>query len=206
MRPGLTKRGDSQRQTVEARVFEATEALLGQGTSFGQVTVEQIATRAGISRPAFYFYFRDKRDLLRRLTADVSDLFYAEAQSWWNPSRDGIWALRGAVERVLTLYSRHSVLLRAVSEAATYDADMGELWRGLMARFVSKTRERIELEQAAGAAPRIEAAETAFALVWMTERACYQRAVEGEDLSDPRFVDSMAEIWLRSVYGHTGSD
>ena len=35
---------------------------------------QRITTRAGISRTAFYFYFRDKRELLMRLTEDVTEL------------------------------------------------------------------------------------------------------------------------------------
>src|SRR3712207_7614489 len=61
-------RQSEKRAAIEASVLEATEALLAEGASFAELNIERIATRAGISRTAFYFYFRDKRELLVRLT------------------------------------------------------------------------------------------------------------------------------------------
>ena len=43
--------------------------------------------------------------------------------------------------------------------------------------------------------------ETAFALVWMTERACYQRLVQGGSVEDDAFLQSLVGIWRRAVYG-----
>src|SRR3954449_8153464 len=56
----VTRRDPSRRAAVEASVLAATEALLAAGRSFAELPVEEIARRAGMSRPAFYFYFRDK--------------------------------------------------------------------------------------------------------------------------------------------------
>ena len=61
-----------KRQATEAAVLTAMEELLGEGTPYAALSVERIATRAGISRTAFYFYFADKRELLMRLAAELS--------------------------------------------------------------------------------------------------------------------------------------
>ena len=61
-------------------MLEATEALLTEGASFAELNIERIATRGGISRTAFYFYFRDKRELLMRLTSDVNEQLMAAAE------------------------------------------------------------------------------------------------------------------------------
>ena len=76
----LTRRTEAQtekRAAVEAAVLEATEGLLVGGRSYADLTIEDIARGAGISRTAFYFYFRDKRELLMRLTEDVAEGLYA---------------------------------------------------------------------------------------------------------------------------------
>jgi len=78
-----------KRRAVEADVLQATETLLEEGASFASLSIERIATRAGISRTAFYFYFADKRELLMRLAADVAEQFYREAGTWWSGSGDG---------------------------------------------------------------------------------------------------------------------
>ena len=52
-----------KRAAVQAAVLTATEQLLGEGASYADLNIERIATRAGISRTAFYFYFADKREV-----------------------------------------------------------------------------------------------------------------------------------------------
>lgn len=200
----LTQRSPEQasrREAIEARVLEATDALLAEGASYAELRVEQIATRAGISRPAFYFYFRDKRELLMRMTEDVAEQLYDEADAWWSGESDGRLELRRALERVVGAYREHALLLRAVVEASAYDEPTAGFWRALVARFVEASRRRIEAEQALGRIPALPAEETAFALCWMTERACYQRIVRGADLADPAFLEALLGVWSRALYG-----
>ena len=45
----------AKRAAIQAAVLEATEELLSEGVSFADLGIEKIATRAGISRTAFYF-------------------------------------------------------------------------------------------------------------------------------------------------------
>jgi AcrR family transcriptional regulator len=195
----VTRRDTSKRAAVEASVLAATEALLSEGRSFAELPVEEIARRARMSRPAFYFYFRDKTDLLMRLTEDVAERFEAAGQAWWDGA--GRASLRSALERVLAIYRDHGVLLRAVVETSAYDPVVAEFWRAVVDRFVERNRATFAAEQAAGRMPAFPPRETAFALCWMLERACHQRVVRGEDVLDPEFVSALAGVWERSVYG-----
>jgi TetR/AcrR family transcriptional regulator, ethionamide resistance regulator len=196
-----TEAQSSKRAAVEAAVLKATEELLAEGRSYADLPVEHIATRAGISRTAFYFYFRDKRELLMRLTEDVADILYAEADVWWSGDGDGEEELEAALRKVVALYGEHGVLLRAVVEASAYDEVVAEFWRALLGRFVEATRRRIEAEQAAGAMPALPPQETAFALSWMTERACYQWLVRGGDIADEDLGSALVRIWTGALYG-----
>src|SRR5207247_9061962 len=110
-----------RRASSRARWPAASEALLAEGASCTELKMERIATRAGISRTAFYFCFRDKRELLMRLTEDVAELLYAEADAWWSGAGDGAAELAVALARVVGTYREHDVLLRAVVEAAAVD-------------------------------------------------------------------------------------
>jgi AcrR family transcriptional regulator len=200
----LTRRTEAQtekRAAVEAAVLEATETLLVGGRSYADLTIEDIAHGAGISRTAFYFYFRDKRELLMRLTEDVAEGLYAEADAWWSGAGDGRAALERALESVIRLYHQHGVLLRAVVEASAYDEVVAEFWRALVGRFVDASRRRIEEEQAAGGMTGVSAEATAFTLSWMTERACYQRIVQGGDPTDDEFLAALVHIWTATLYG-----
>jgi AcrR family transcriptional regulator len=196
-----TEAQSSKRAAIEATVLRTTGELLADGMSYSELSIERIATAAGLSRTAFYFYFRDKRELLTRLTADVADELYEEAERWFDATDDGAAELEAAIGRILELYSGHAALMRAVVESAAYDEPVAEYWRALMGRFIDAATRRIEQEQASGKADGMPAADTATALVWMTERTCYQRVVAGHDLADPGMRRALAGIWIRSVYG-----
>jgi AcrR family transcriptional regulator len=193
----------SKRAAVEASVVAATEALLAEGASFAELPIEQIATRAGISRSAFYFYFRDRRELLTRLSGDVAEELFREAEHWWDgDGDDGAAELAAAVAQIVGIYRRHAMLLRAVVEAAMSDAEIASYWRALVGRFVDATRRRIEREQAAGSVDAaLPAQAIAFGLCWMTERAAYEHLAQQGDVADAGLVDGLLAIWLGAVYG-----
>ena len=190
-------RQSDKRAAIEAAVLQATEALLAEGASFAELNIERIATRAGISRTAFYFYFRDKRELLVRLTGEVNGELMAAAETWWSGSSD----LRAALARIGELYREHGALLRAVVEVSTYDEEVARYWRALVGRFVDATREHIEAEQRAGRAQPGPAHAMAFAMVWMVERSFYEQRVQDAPVPLDELVEALAEIFARTVDG-----
>ena len=192
----------AKRAQIEARVLEATEALLAEGASYSELSIERIATRAGISRTAFYFYFADKRDLLMRLAGDAAEQLYREADTSWSGTGGGPAQIAEALGNIAALYRAHGPLVCAIVEVSTYDDEVGVFWRGLVGRFVSASAERIEAEQAAGRAdPALDPAATAFALVWMTERSFHQMLVQEYPLPADELVAALASVWSSTVYG-----
>ncbi len=201
----LSRRPDlptDKRRAIESDVLHATEALLGEGASYANLSIERIATRAGISRTAFYFYFADKRELLMRLAADVGQQLYREAETWWSGSGDGPAQLTEALGKIAVLYRAHGPLVCAIVEVSTYDPPVGVFWRGLVGRFVDASAERIETEQAAGRADAVlDPTATAFALVWMTERSFHQMLVQEDPIPVGELVEALALVWRSTVYG-----
>ena len=193
----MTTQPVDRRAAVEAEILRAASELLEEGSSFAALSIEQIASRAGIGRTAFYFYFRDKRELLMRLTQDVSGLLYAQADGWWHGDAD----LRDSLGEVVALYLEHAALMRVVTEAAGYDDQVRDFWQELVGRFVDATRERIERDQAAGSAQPVPARETATALIWMCERTLYQFARADPSRDPSSLVEALAQIFLRAIYG-----
>ncbi len=190
-----------KRAAVQAAVLHATEELLAEGVSFADLGIEKIATRAGISRTAFYFYFADKRELLMRLTEEVNALLFEQADIWFSSQDDPEDELRAALANIALLYGEHGVLLRAIVEVSTYDEEVAVFWRSTLGRFGAATRARIEQEQAAGRAAVTSARATAFALTWMTERTLYQQLVQADPIAQDELIDALTEIWVRGVYG-----
>lgn len=191
-----------KREAVQAAVLAATEELLAEGASFADLNIEKIATRAGISRTAFYFYFKDKRELLVRLTEDITVQLYEQADVWFSGEGDPREEVRAALQSIADLYSTHASLMRVIVEVSTYEEEVAVFWRGLLERFIVATADRLRAEQAAGNAPEADPDSTAFALVWMCERALYQQLVQGERFDMALLARSLEAIWMRAIYAH----
>ena len=182
-------------------MLRATEELLAEGASYADLHIERIATRAGISRTAFYFYFRDRRELLMRLTGDVAEQIFAHADTWYSGSGDPAQRLAEALAEVAATYREHGDVLRAIVEVSAYDEQVAGFWHGVVDRFVAATRARIEAEAAAGRSDVADPGATAFALCWMTERALNQQVVQGDPVVPEALEQAMIAIWRRGVYG-----
>jgi AcrR family transcriptional regulator len=195
--PALSRRTASTieaKARTEAAFLDATTALLAQGSAYGELGIETIAQRAGFSRPTFYAYFSDKRDLLFKLAERAAHDLYAKAGEWLESGEQT--ETHEMLESVLRLFATHRVVLGALVETATYDPEVARLWRSLHDRFIDVARGRIAREH-----PELsedEAAARAFALVWMTERACHEHQVAPR-VSDEGLVAALDSFWRATL-------
>jgi AcrR family transcriptional regulator len=189
-----------KREAVQTAVLAATEALLAEGASFSDLNIEKIATRAGISRTAFYFYFKDKRELLVRLTEEVTTELYEQADVWFSGEGEAREEILEALTRIAQLYTEHAALMRVIVEVSTYEEEVATFWRGLLSRFIDATAQRIAAEQAAGAAPAGDGQAIAFALIWMCERTLYQQVVQQQPFEPDVFARALVTVWMRAIY------
>jgi AcrR family transcriptional regulator len=190
------------RAQIQAAVTTAT-LQLAEEIAFKDLTVDQIARAAGLSRTAFYFYFRSKHDLLRAAMEEVSDEAFREADRWWHGEGEPRSLIRAAIEGVVDVYQRHVNLMRVGQEVAMYDPEMGALWQELMGRFIDATAEHLRAEQAAGRLRPLEPGAAAESLVWMMERCNYVYLGLGRR-SRAEMVDTLTAIWYHALYPDAG--
>src|ERR1700709_140757 len=112
-------RSESDRERTRDAVLSATVALLAEGPAFADVTIGQISAAADVSRPPFYAYFRDKRELGLALGATVERAAQAASADWMALRDDSV---RAALEAVFAVFRDQRHTLRAVTEAAGYDS------------------------------------------------------------------------------------
>jgi AcrR family transcriptional regulator len=192
----------AKRAAVQSAVLAATSELLGEGVSYADLNIERIATRAGISRTAFYFYFRDKRELLLRLTEDVTDELYRQGDIWFSGAGEPTAEVAEALQKIGALYREHGAVLRAIVQAAATDDEVAVFWHAILDRFVDATARRIdELRSDGFTVVAEDARATAFALCWMIERAFNQQLVLGEPIAHDQLVAALSGIFIRAVYG-----
>lgn len=191
---------ESRRDEVKARLRAGMVSLL-ETNSFRDLKVESVAEAAGLSRSAFYFYYRDKRDLLMDAAAGISEELYRQADRWWHGDGSPDELVHEALGAVAAHWAENEVLLRTVTEVSTYDGGVSDFWRDMVGRFVTATADHIQREQGAGQIdPSLDPLRTAEQMIWGAERTLYIFVSTGERPSE-EVVASIADFWLRALYG-----
>jgi TetR/AcrR family transcriptional regulator, ethionamide resistance regulator len=197
------ERGRQQRrEQIERRLLDATERLMRDGASFTELSVDRLATAAGMSRASFYIYFEDKGHLLRRLAGQVFADLADSADRWWNVAgRHDPDDVRAAITGIVATYRRHQPVLVALNEMAAYDAVVGATYRNLLTAITGRLTRVIEDGQADGHIRReLPAATTASVLTWMVERACQQNLPTAADSYDAELAATISEIVWNTLY------
>src|SRR5215211_7605406 len=160
-------------EEAERTILAAARAFLEE-RPFREMTVEGIMVRTGLSRPAFYAYFRDRYDLVTRLLEGVGGLLFALDWRWLSGGNgdEAREVLVDALRAGSQTFVEYGPVLRAIADAAGYDARVEEVYRyGLIERLVAAVATRISRDVEAGVSPgELDPEETARALVLMTER------------------------------------
>jgi AcrR family transcriptional regulator len=188
----------------ELAILTTAERLLEE-RALAEISVDDLAKGAGISRPTFYFYFPSKDAVLLTLfermmqEADVTFDGLAEKLSSGDPlrvCRDGINAF------FLTFGRRRAVTLAGAAAKAT-NTEFRDLWSKFMQRWVDHTATLIRAERDRGAAPEtLPAEDLAVALNLMNERAMFAAlAAEPPAIVDQNVVATLAHVWFTTIYG-----
>ncbi|MEU8836317.1 TetR/AcrR family transcriptional regulator [Streptomyces sp. NBC_01550] len=140
-----------RRAELEKRILSVIEDRLRDGVTYTELSVEQIAQAAGISRSTFYLYFRDKVDVLLRLSGSLK-IESSKIAASWKPTGPGggVDGLAHTYELILRHYRKHAVLLAAINEVAAYDPVVREAWTLDQDRFTDTLVTILEDEQRAG--------------------------------------------------------
>jgi TetR/AcrR family transcriptional regulator, ethionamide resistance regulator len=187
----------------ERAILATAEDLLGQ-RPLADVSVDDLARGAGISRPTFYFYFPSKDAVVLALLDRVVEEARASRSAALRRAGDDVRASwRGALEAVRSTFAAHPALISAVASLLATSAEVRALWAAVMEGFVEDTVVVIEAERARGAAPAgPPARDLAVALNWMNERVIHVTyAGQTPALPEEDLVDVLLTVWLRSVYG-----
>lgn len=200
----ITDRRPPQRSDVRrGAILDALEGCL-QASSFEAVNIAEIARQAGVTRPAFYFYFENKAAavaaLMERMLDDtffVNDVFTQSAGS----PQDRVYTM---LHGLFDTWERHRQLFAALLEARGHSTAVREIWDNARASFVDSVADMIRAERIAGAAPDdgLDAVVLATVLLEFNDRML-ERLTLGGALTRQQLMDGAAAIWLSAVYGRT---
>lgn len=164
--------------------------------------MDDIATEAGLSRSAMYFYFGSKEDVLAGLHQRV----YEKMARTMDPLMvEGVpiaEVMGDAIQRVCDNWRAHRHALRTFHETAMVSPTFEDVWRARLEQHVDALTAIIERERAAGraAADPPSAGAIASSWFWMLEQQFYSLfRREHRPHEEDELVHALTVLWLRMI-------
>ena len=210
MTVGRPARRRRRPEEAERAILAAARSFL-ERNPFREMTVERVMARTGLSRPAFYAYFRDRYELVARVLEGIGGLLFAVDRRCLvgaeESREEARLVLAEALRRGAETFVRYGPVLRAISEAASQDERLEEVYRyGLIERLIGSVAARVERDRKRGLAPKgVDPEEMARALVLMTERYLLDAFGKPEDRPSREkteaVVETLVAVWASTLYG-----
>jgi TetR/AcrR family transcriptional regulator, ethionamide resistance regulator len=196
----------SQRRDRTAIVADVRAALVRvlETKPFNDVTVDELAREAGLSRTAFYFYYKDKHEVLRAVLEGLAETAHDQSAAWWSGEGPPDAIIRKWLRDLGSLWDTHGGILRATVEVSAYDPVFMGFYQELMNNFIGATQAHLHNERTAGKLRSdTDSDRQAEALVWMGERCHYVGHLEGRPSEE--IADVLTGIWLHALYPDEGA-
>lgn len=186
----------------ELAILATAERLLAE-RPLAEISVDDLAKGAGLSRPTFYFYFPSKDAVLLTLFERV----IVEADSALegmvaNPPADIKTLWRTGINLFVETFGSHRAVSLA-ADAARTNKDIGDLWSRFMQKWVDHIAVVIEAERSRGAAPvTLPAQDLSAALNLLNEKVMLTSfAHERPSVPDEQLLETLVHVWVTSIYG-----
>ncbi|MCK9247499.1 MAG: TetR/AcrR family transcriptional regulator [Solirubrobacteraceae bacterium] len=197
-----SRRTEPKGEVRRAALLEALETLL-QERDLAKISVGQIASRAGLTRSAFYFYFSSKEAAVTELLREVWAGMVDGAQKWNEGTDDPRAALGDALRGTTELWRRHRRLILALLDAQG-DPAVRELYDSWIELFVEPLAGTVDAERRRGRAPQDgpPADMLVRLLLGMNERALERHVRRDEDEAQAAaLAEAITQTWLLAIYG-----
>ena len=134
----------------ELAILETAERLL-KDRSLAEISVDDLAKGAGISRPTFYFYFASKDAVLLTLWERVIREADTALEALSIGSAEGRDVWRPGIKVFFDTFGAHSGV--TVAASGSDNADVRRVFSTFMHKWIDFTAATIEAERKRGAAP-----------------------------------------------------
>jgi AcrR family transcriptional regulator len=178
----------------ELAILDAAERQLSED-GLERLTVETIATAAGITRGALYFYFGSRNDVLAALVSrTAASVVEAVERAQALASDDPREALQDAVSQTARLWEDRGPVMRAAVELAPVVPEIETAWQAAVSATGDATRRLLIKAGVPDDGSPVGASALSAALVSMTERYFYSASKRKVSLDDT--ARTLTHVWL----------
>ena len=168
---------------------------------FRDLTVNALMTPTGMSRSAFYQYFKDLHDLMETLLEMLRDEVFAATGSWFQGTGDPIALLNESLAGLVDVCYRLGPILRATDDAAATDERFEKAWNNFKKQFDDAVTARIEADQEQGLIPKFNARPVAIALNRLNAYTLIEAFGQKPRRKPKPVREALERIWISTLYG-----
>lgn len=162
------KHGDDPKPVMEMRLLAAAERLLEKGHKFATLSIDELASEAGISRATFYLHFRDKGELVSRIMSQLSDELVRSNGEWLTDSEDFTpESVRRAVAGTVKTFKKHHAIVAAINDTAPFDENVAALYLKMIDDICAQSRRSFAKVRRDGKGKAGATDDVSDALTWM---------------------------------------
>ena len=190
--------GKSER--TRAAILDATLEFIWSHP-FRDMTVNSLMASTGLSRSAFYQYFRDLHDLMETLLDMLKGEVLAVTGPWFEGAGDPVVLLNESLAGLVDVCYRLGPILRATDDAAATDERLEKAWTQFVKQFDDAVTTRIEADQAQGLIPKFDARPLAIALNHLDVYTLIEAFGQRPRRQPEPVREALARIWISTLYG-----
>ncbi|KLO39325.1 TetR family transcriptional regulator [Mycobacterium nebraskense] len=197
-------KGERQRQTILTTLSELLETR-----PIGELSVNEIASAAGVLRSGFYFYFDSKFAPLAVLASEIWSELMERAESFVRNDSETVNDYLGRVQAVTAeVWRTHAAVLIASFEAMPHDEQLTTMYHERTEHLADIVSTQVLKDRDQGLASPVSADVPGLvsALLEMTMHMFYRDRLEKcTPEQTERSFSALRAIWLASVWGQSGA-
>ena len=116
----MTRLQEAQRRDYRQRLLKAARYVFSRST-YAQVSVEDIALKADVSRTTFYRHFKNRLEIVAALTEEFVAVLQGAHEVFFEGGRISEKTVGAWIDRNIAAYRRHVHLVRTIREAAAIE-------------------------------------------------------------------------------------
>lgn len=199
-RRGTPSKGDQR----EEQILTATRSLLTH-RPMADVTIDEIASAAGISRTSFYFYFPSKQAVLATLMEQTWDQF-STTHEWFDSDGPHPDLLRAQLDAIADIWRANGPILACVGQSPQGSGypPLEDFIGRARQRFIERLATKIDRDRALGLAPDGPPATELATLVYIVRDGRLADLTATTTTSETAYIatrNALAEAIIRMIYG-----
>ena len=168
---------------------------------FRDLTVTTLMASTSVSRSAFYQYFNDLHEVMEALLTMLEEEIFTVVEPWLAGVGDPVVLIGETLAGLVDVCYQRGPFLRAITDAASTDPRLEEVWLQFLAGFDDAGTARIEADQEQGLIPGFEVRPVAFALNRLNVYTLLQAFGQHPRKQPEPVQEALARIWISTLYG-----